>query len=134
MIDRLVDKAVASLLETISGLSVFVGAEDNEPQLQTPFCVVWSNVTAVSGREPVYSLETQIEYNSISGQDPIATTENIMSQIDALISPGGNYSGQAGIVTAGLKYLAWESLARSQESVGDRRKNMRALLVHAQMT
>jgi hypothetical protein len=82
MIDRLVDQAIASLLGTISGLKVFVGAEDIEPPLQTPFCAVHSEV----------------------------------------------------ISAAGLKYLAWESINRSSQEYGDRRKNIREVLVRAQLT
>ena len=134
MIDRLVDQAIASLLGTISGLKVFVGAEDIEPPLQTPFCAVHSEVTAMSGREPVYHLTSFIEYNSIAGQDEISTVDSTMAAIDSLIGPGGDYSGNPGISATGLKYLAWESINRSSQEYGDRRKNIREVLVRAQLT
>ena len=131
MIDRTVDKAIASFLGTIPGVLVVVGAEDNYPPLQTPYLVVYSNIQGFSGRIPIYELLTTIEYQSISGQDLIANVENIMSQIDVLIGPGGNYSKLAGVTTIGLTYLAWESISRGVQDVGDRRKNIRELLVKA---
>lgn len=132
MIDRLVDKAVASLLGTISGLTVFVGAEDIEPELLTPFCVVHSEITGFSGRTPIYNLTTRIEYNSIAGQDPMTATDAVMTSIDGLIGPGADYTGNSAIVAAGLKFLVWEAIARSSQEFGDRRKNIRELLVKAQ--
>lgn len=134
MIDRLVDKAVASLLGTIAGLKVLVGAEDIEPALETPFCVVHSDIQAITGREPIYSLVTRIEYNSIAGQDPIGSTDPVMTAIDSLIGPGGNYSAKPGVSAAGLLYLAWESIPRSSQEFGDRRKNIRELSVKAQLS
>ena len=134
MIDRLVDQAIASLLATIAGLKVFAGAEDIDPALVAPFCVVYSDITAMSGRTPIYSLLSRIEYNSIAGLDTIANTQSIMTQIDSLISPGGNYSSTPGVSTSGLNYLAWEAVGRSSQEWGDRRKNLRELLVKAQIT
>lgn len=134
MIDRFVDKAIASLLETIQGLKVFVGAEDIEPALAVPFCVVYSDVSGMSGRKPVYHLISRIEYNSIAGLDAIAQTETVMSAIDALISPGGDYSSNPAVSAAGLQYLAWESIGRSSQEFGDRRKNVRELEVKAQLS
>ena len=134
MIDRLVDKAIASLLGTVSGLKVLVGAEDIEPALETPFCVVHSEITGFSGRKPIYNLVSHIEYNSIAGQDAIAQTDSIMTAIDALIGPGGDYSANPAISTAGLSFLVWESIARSSQEYGDRRKNIRELQVKAQPT
>jgi len=132
MIDRLVDKAVASLLSTISGLKVLVGAEDIEPALETPFCVVHSDIQSMTGRTPVYSLLTRIEYNSIAGQDSMASTDPVMTSIDSLVGPGGDYSANPAVSAAGLAYLAWESIPRSSQEFGDRRKNIRELAVKAQ--
>lgn len=127
MIDRLVDQAIASLLERIPGLNVLVGVEDNYPVLQTPYCVVYSNINRFSGRKPIYELTTMIEYVTISGQDLAANVENVLTQIDQLISPGADYSGT--VTTTGLRSLLWEGINRSQQEVGDRRKNIRELLV-----
>ena len=132
MIDRTVDKAIASFLGTIPGLSVVVGAEDNYPVLETPYLVIYSNINGFTGRIPIYELLTTIEYQSISGQDLVANVENIMSQVDALIGPGGDHSATPGVNTSGLSYLAWESISRGVQDVGDRRKNIRELLVRAQ--
>jgi len=132
MIDRLVDKAIASLLATIQGLKVFVGAEDIEPALAVPFCVVYSDITTMTGRTPIYSLTTHVEYNSIAGLDTMTQTESDMTAIDNLISPGGNYTTKPGVSATGLSYLAWEAVARSSQEWGDRRKNVRELLVKAQ--
>lgn len=134
MIDRLVDKAIASLLGTIQGLQVFVGAEDIEPALAVPFCVVYSDITAMSGRTPIYHLTTKVEYNSIAGLDPMTQTESDMTAIDALISPGGNFTTKPGVSTIGLSYLAWEAIGRTSQEWGDRRKNVRELQVKAQPT
>ena len=132
MIDRFVDKAIASLLETIQGLKVLVGAEDIEPALAVPFCVVYSDVAGMTGRKPIYHLVTRIEYNSVAGFDNMAQTEATMSAIDKLISPGGDYSSNPAVSAAGLVYLAWEAIGRSSQEFGDRRKNVRELLVKAQ--
>jgi len=132
MIDRLVDQAIVSLLATISGLKVFVGAEDIDPALQTPFCAVHSEVTGMSGRKPIYNLVTRIEYNSIAGLDPMSKTDPLMTQIDSLIGPGGNYSSTPGVSASGLLYLGWEAIGRSRQEWGDRRKNVRELAVKAQ--
>jgi len=134
MIDRFVDKAIASLLATIHGLEVFVGAEDIEPALSAPFCVVYSEVTGMSGRSPVYNLITRIEYNSIAGFDAMVQTEPIMTQIDSLISLGGDYSTNPAVSAAGLNYLAWEAILRTAQEFGDRRKNIRELEVKAQLS
>jgi hypothetical protein len=132
MIDRLVDKAVASLLGTISGLVVHVGAEDIEPALEVPFCAVHSEITGMTGRKPIYAVLTRIEYNSVAGLDPMAQIDPTMTAIDNLISPGGDYSSNPAISAAGLIYLAWEAIARTTQEFGDRRKNVRELLVKAQ--
>ena len=134
MIDRFVDKAIASLLATIQGLKVLIGAEDIEPPLAVPFCVVYSDVEAMTGRKPIYHLLTRIEYNSIAGLDAMAQTEPAMTAIDNLISPGGDYSSNSAVSAAGLVYLAWEAIARSSQEFGDRRKNVRELLVQAQLS
>ena len=134
MIDRIVDQAVASLLKTIAGLTVFVGAEDIEPALAVPFCVVYSDVTAMNGRKAIYHLMTRIEYNSIAGLDPMAQTDPMLTQIDNLIGPGGDYSATPGVSTAGLSYLGWEAVGRTTQEWGDRRKNTRELLVKAVLT
>ena len=134
MIDRLVDKAIVSLLATITGLKVYVGASDIEPALAVPFCAVYSEITAMTGRKPVYSLTTHIEYNSVAGLDAMTQTDADMTAIDNLISPGGNYSASPGVSATGLSYLAWEAIARTSQEWGDRRKNVRELLVKAQPT
>jgi hypothetical protein len=132
MIDRLVDKAIASLLKTIPGLQVHVGAEDIDPALEAPFCVVHSEITAMAGRKPIYSLTSRIEYNSIAGLDPMTQTEPAMTAIDNLISPGGDYSHNQAVSAAGLAFLGWEAIGRSNQEWGDRRKNVRELAVKAQ--
>lgn len=134
MIDRIVDQAIVSLLETIQGLKVLVGAENIEPALQTPFCAVHSEITGMSGRKPIYSLTTRIEYNSIAGLDSMAQTDLVMNQIDSLIGPGGDYSATPGVSTAGLDFLGWEAVGRSSQEWGDRRKNIRELQVKAQLS
>jgi hypothetical protein len=133
MIDHTVDQAIASLLATIPGLVVVVGAEDNYPVLQTPYLVVYSQIQGFSGRTPIYRLLTTIEYQTISGQDMVSDVENVMSQVDALIGPGGDHSATPGVNAAGLRYLSWESIDRGLQDVGDRRKNIRELLVYATM-
>ena len=132
MIDRLVDKAIASLLGTIAGLKVLIGAEDIEPALTVPFCVVYSEITSMTGRKPIYAVLTRVEYNSVAGFDNMAQTEADMTAIDGLISPGGDYSSNPAVSAAGLVYLAWEAIARTTQEWGDRRKNVRELLVKAQ--
>jgi hypothetical protein len=57
-----------------------------------------------------------------------------MQQIDDLIGPGGNYSATPGVTTAGLRYLGWESINRTRQDVGDRRKNVRELMAFAELT
>jgi hypothetical protein len=133
MIDRTVDQAIASLLATIPGLKVVVGMEDNYPALETPYLAVYSQIQGFSGRTPIYQLLTTIEYQTVSGQDMVANVETVMGQIDALIGPGGDRSTMPGINTAGLRFLAWESIDRGLQEPGDRRKNIRELLVHATM-
>jgi hypothetical protein len=133
MIDRLVDKAIGTLLATVQGLKVLVGAEDIEPVLEAPFCVVSSEITGFSGRSPIYNLTTRIEYNSVAGLDAMAQTDPLMTEIDSLIGPGGDYSSNPAISAAGLSFLAWEGIARSSQQFGDRRKNTRELLVKAQL-
>src|ERR1700745_2131875 len=129
MIDRLVDKAIASLLGTVSGLKVLIGAEDIEPALETPFCVVHSEITGFSGRKPIYNLVSHVEYNSIAGQDAMTQTDSTMPAIDARIGPGGDYSHNPAVSAAGLSFLVWESIARSSQEYGDRRKNVRKFTV-----
>jgi hypothetical protein len=130
-IDRTVDQAIASLLATVPGLVVVVGAEDNYPVLQTPYLVVYSQIQGFSGRVPIYRLLTTIEYQTISGQDMVTDVETVMGQIDVLIGPGGDHSSMPGVNAAGLRYLGWESIDRGLQDVGDRRKNIRELLLHA---
>jgi hypothetical protein len=132
MIDRIVDQAIASLLATIQGLKVLVGAEDIEPALQAPFCVVYSEITGMSGRTPIYALVTRVEYNSIAGFDTMSQTEADMTAIDNLIGPGGDYSTNPAVSAAGLAFLGWEAISRSTQEFGDRRKNVRELAVKAQ--
>ena len=132
MIERYVDTAIANLLRTISGLQVFEGLQDNEPPLGTPYCAVFSNVVEITGRLPVYALLTTIEYVTVSGQDTAQNVIAIMTQIDKLIGPGANYTGT--IPTPGLNGCRWESIGRSEQQVGDRRKVIRELAVKATLT
>ena len=131
MIENAVDQAIVSLLKRVPGLVVLAGMQDNEPPLTTPYCAVYSNIQRFQGRIPVYELLTTIEYQSVSGQDPIVSVQNIMSQIDNLLS--NQPSDLTGLVTAPFAYLGWESIPRTQQEVGDRRKNVRELQVFAQM-
>jgi len=133
MIDHIVDLAIASLLATIPGLKVVVGMGDNYPILETPYLAVYSQIQGFSGRTPIYHLLTTIEYQTISGQDMVSDVETVMSQVDALIGPGGDHSATPGVSTVGLRYLGWESIDRGLQEPGDRRKNIRELLVRATM-
>ena len=133
MIENAVDQAIVSLLQTIPGLDVLAGMQDNEPPLQTAYCAVHSNIQRFQGRTPVYELLTTIEYQSISGQDPVTQIENIMSQIDQVIATQPSNTVLAGLDTAPFLFLGWESIPRSEQNVGDRRKNVRELQVFAQM-
>jgi hypothetical protein len=129
-IDKLVDQAIANALAgSISGLKVLIGMQDMEPVLETPYCAVFSVLNRFTGRTPIYELMTTIEYVSISGQDTVAEVSSAMTSIDTLISTGADLSGFN--FAPGLRYLAWESINRSQQEVGDRRKNIRELLVRA---
>ena len=132
MIERYVDTAIANLLRTISGLQVYEGLQDNEPPLETPYCAVFSNVTEISGRLPVYGLLTTIEYVTVSGQDVATNVIDVMTQIDNLIGPGADYSGT--IQTPGLSGCRWQAIGRSEQQVGDRRIIIRELTVKATMT
>lgn len=132
MIERYIDTAIANLLRTISGLQVYEGLQDNEPPLETPYCAVFSNVTEVTGRLPVYSLLTVIEYVTVSGQDIAANVIGVMTQIDKLIGPGADYTGT--VPTPGLNGCRWEAIGRSEQQVGDRRKVIRELAVKATLT
>lgn len=132
MIENAVDQAIVSLLQRIPGLVVLAGMQDMEPPLTTPYCAVYSNIQRFQGRKPVYELLCTIEYQTISGQDPATSVENIMTQIDNLISV--QPSDLTGLATAPFAFLGWESIPRSEQNVGDRRKNIRELHVFAQMT
>jgi hypothetical protein len=131
MIELLVDKAIASLLATIDGLHVFVGFEDNEPVLETPYCVVHSVVQNADGRNPIYELVTTIEYTSISGQNGVAGVETTMTAIDTLLTTQPTSDMLAALITAGLGYLGWQNIPKTQQDVGDRRHNIRELKVFA---
>ena len=121
MIENLVDTAIAALLATISGLKVVAGLQDNEPNLTTPYCAVYSNVVGYVGRNPLYELTTVIEYVSISGQDEAASVEATMTAIDTILN------------TSSLPTVLWEAISRTQQEVGDRRRNIRELKVFAQL-
>lgn len=125
MIENLVDTAIASLLSTISGLKVVVGMEDNEPALTTPYCVVYSVVQTTEGTVVIYELLTVIEYNSISGQNEVADVETTMSAIDALLN------SHPALSDTGLQFIGWQGIDRTQQNVGDRRRNLRELKVIA---
>lgn len=134
MIEALVDKAIASLLSTIQGLKVVVGMGDPFPLLKTPFCVVFSNVISFEGRTPIYSLQTTIEYETISGANTVASVQNVMSSIDTVIGTQPSALVLAGLQTAGLTYLSWQAISKTQQDPGDRRKNVRELQVFAQLS
>lgn len=132
-IDKLVDQAFVNALRanvTIAGFQVLIGMQDMEPPLQTPYCAVFSVINRFSGRNPIYELTTTIEYVSISGQDSVANVAEIMAAIDTFLNLGTDLS--TGNFATGLRYLSWESITRSQQEVGDRRKNVRELVVYAQ--
>jgi len=131
MIENAVDQAIVSLLKRISGLVVLAGMQDNEPPLQTAWCAVYSHIERFQGRVPIYELLTTIEYQSISGQDPVSSVQNVMGQIDALLLT--QPSDLTGLAVAPFVFLGWESIPRTQQDVGDRRKNIRELSVFAQM-
>jgi hypothetical protein len=122
VIENLVDTAIASLFSTIAGLKVVVGIQDNEPALTTPYCAVYSTVQGFVGRNPIYELLTTIEYVSISGQDEAADVETVMSEIDTILS------------TSSLPTVLWESISRTQQDVGDRRRNVRELKTFASIS
>ena len=129
-IDKLVDQALANMLAgLITGLKVLIGMQEIEPVLETPYCAVFSVLNRFTGRTPIYELMTTIEYVTISGQDTVANVAQIMAQIDTLLNTGHDLSDFG--FAPGLNYLAWESINRSQQEVGDRRKNIRELLVRA---
>jgi hypothetical protein len=136
VIEALVDKAIASLLSTIPGLNVVVGMEDNSPNLTAPDCVVFSSVQKADGRTPIYELLTTIEYVSISGPDEVADVETTVTAIDRLLTtpPTGSLltSLAATCAALGLTGCEWDRISRTQQDVGDRRRNIRELQVFAQ--
>jgi|SRR5215475_2367686 len=131
MIENAVDQAIVSLLKRVSGLVVLAGMQDNEPPLITPYCAVHSQIQRFAGRTPIYELLATIEYQSVSGQDAIANVESVMSSIDDLISV--QPTDTTGLATAPFAFLGWESIPRTEQDVGDRRKNIRELQVFAQL-
>jgi hypothetical protein len=50
----------AMLLETIPGLVVVVGVEDNEPQLAAPYAVVYSDIVGFQGINPIYEFHRSV--------------------------------------------------------------------------
>lgn len=134
MIESLVDNAIAALLRTISGLKAVAGMSDNTPELTTPFCVVYSNVQGFVGKTPVYELLTTIEYETIPGPDSVASVAAVMSSIDSILNTQPTSAVLAGLPLSGLTYLGWESIQRTQQEPGERRKNVRELKVFAQLS
>jgi hypothetical protein len=134
MIENLVDKAIAALLATISGLNVVIGMEDPYPNLQAPFCVVHSVVDSFDGKTPVYKLLTTIEYESIPGPDSVANVVSVMSSIDTVLSTQPSGAVLATLPLSGMTYLAWKAINKTQQEAADRRKNVRELQVFAQMS
>lgn len=135
MIENLVDTAIAALLKTISGLNVVIGMRDVTPELDTPFCVVWSRVEGFEGKTPVYNLLTTIEYETTPGpdsSDTVAAVVSVMSNIDSVLNTQPTPAVLATLPLAGLNYLAWKAVSRTQQEPGDRRINLRELQVFAQ--
>lgn len=137
MIENQVDKAFASLLSTIDGLTVVAGMEDNEG-LTTPYCVVYSNVQDTLGKNAIYKLLTVIEYVSISGPNAVADVASAMTAIDAVLTTqatGALLTAQRATLAAlGLVDCQWEHIPKTQQEVGDRRRNLRELIVYAKLT
>lgn len=131
MIEHYVDAAIASLLAQIPGLSVVVGMEDNDPPLKTPYCVVYSAVESAQGRHAIYELLTRIEYESISGLDTVTAGDQILTAIDRALTIEPEPDVLAMVTTTGLSYLAWESIGKTLQDVGDRRRNVREIKVFA---
>jgi hypothetical protein len=119
MIENLVDSAVATMLSTIPGLVVVVGMQDNDPALVTPYCAVYSNVQNVEAKTPIFELLTTIEYVSISGQDTVTDVESVMTSIDSAM------------LTPPVTLKVWP--LRTQQDVGDRRRNIREYKVFASL-
>jgi hypothetical protein len=134
MIENLVDKVFVALLQTISGLSVYPGMGDNSPALQAPFCVVWSDIESYEGREPVFTLKTTIEYESIPGVDTVNNVESVMSSIDHVLSNQPSGGVISGLPLSAFNLFCWEEIQSSKQEPGDRRKNIRELKVFAQLT
>ena len=136
MIDNLVDNALATLLRAsltgIAGLSVVTGIQDNMPDLETPYLVIYSDIEKAEANKPVFTLKTIIEYVTLSGIEGQATIQTTMTAVDAALSNTPLPAIEAQVVTTGLRYLAWQAIERSQENVGDRRKNVRELTVFAE--
>jgi len=135
MIDALVDNTVAAYLQGVLAASgypsftVVIGLEDNEPELACPYLVVHSAIERFYGRTPVFQLRTRIELHSLSTLEPVSQLEALMTVIDqALIS-----QAKVNVPTAGLVYLGWEAITRSEQTPGDRRVNLRELEVFGQL-
>lgn len=135
MIDNLVDKTIALLLSTaIPGLTALAGMQDNDPPLAAPYCAVYSQVQGSVGRVPIYELLTTIEYVSISGVSEKADVSAIMTAIDTALSSVPAQSVIDAALAAGFVYgPAWQHVQKTNQEVGDRRRNVRELKVFAQL-
>ncbi len=135
MIDALVDSTVAAYLSGVLAASgypsftVVTGLEDNLPDLACPYLVVHSVIDRFQGRNPVFQLRTSIELHSVTGMEPVADLEALMTVVDrALIT-----QQKVAVLTPGLVYLGWEAVQRSQQTPGDRRMNLREIEVFSQL-
>jgi hypothetical protein len=135
MIDNLVDSTIALLLSaSIPGLTAVAGMQDNDPPLKAPYCAVYSQVQATVGRVPIYELLTTIEYVSVSGLDEKADVSGAMTAIDTALNSVPPQAVIDAALAAGFVYgPAWQHVQKTNQEVGDRRRNVRELKVFAQL-
>jgi hypothetical protein len=135
MIENAVDKTIALLLSTsIPGLTALAGMQDNDPPLAAPYCAVFSQVQGTVGRVPIYELLTTIEYVSVSGVSESADVAGVMTAIDLALTSAPPPAVEDAALAAGFVYgPAWQHVQKTNQEVGDRRRNVRELKVFAQL-
>jgi hypothetical protein len=136
-IDNLVDLSIASLLQaslatSFPTLPILAGLEDNNPELNLPYLVVYSVVDRKEGREAVTVLTSTVEYVSISGLQNKTIVQSVMAAVEDALNIQPSSAILAEVTTDNLAYISWEATERSRQEVGDRRHNTREMTVFAQ--
>jgi hypothetical protein len=140
-IDRAVDLALQSYLQASVGsgsgmgsVTIVTGEEDNYPNLTCPYLVIYSNVESFIASNPIFTLTSTIELVTVQGETPTADVDGFMNQVDfALTNETPTQEVMSQTVTTGLSFLGWQAISKTQQNVGEKRSNVRQLVVHAKL-